>query len=159
MSMDTNSIIAILRMMTPTQLINFKELFFSDQSKNNKISDEEFLQLIENKFFSAEKLCPRCESSSFVKNGKNRLRRQRYVCKDCDKIFSDMTGSPLSYTKKPPEKWIKYMECMSAGLTIRKSAEIVKININTAFHWRHKILSVIKCISVKYDNDLLLLND
>jgi transposase-like protein len=142
--MDASSIIEVLRMINPAQLINFKELILSDESKKSKISDEEFLRLIKDRFFNTEKACPRCGGCNFVKNGKNRLRRQRYVCKDCDKIFSDMTGSPMSYTKKPPEKWIKYMECMSQGLTIRESAEIVKINRNTAYHWRHKILSAIK---------------
>jgi transposase-like protein len=141
MSIDSNSIIETLRMMNSSQLINFKELIFSNKSK---ISDEEFLQLIKDRFFNTEKLCPRCGSSNFVKNGKNRLRRQRYICKDCERIFSDMTTSPLSYTKKPPEQWIKYMKCMSEGLTIRESAVIVKINRNTAFHWRHKILNAIK---------------
>jgi transposase-like protein len=144
MSIDANSIIAMLRTMNPVQLISFKELIFSDNDKKSKISDEDFLQLIKDRFFNTEKLCPRCGSSSFIKNGKNRLSKQRYVCKDCDRIFSDMTNSPLSYTKKPPEQWIKYIKCMSEGLSIRKSAEIVKINRNTAFHWRHKILNAIK---------------
>jgi transposase-like protein len=144
MSIDANSIITILRMMNPVQLVNFKELIFSDSDKMNKISDENFLQLIKDRFFNTEKLCPRCGSSNFIKNGKNRLNKQRYVCKDCDRIFSDMTNSPLSYTKKPPEQWIKYMKCMSEGLSIRKSATIVKINRNTAFHWRHKILNALK---------------
>jgi transposase-like protein len=144
MSMDASSIIEVLRMISPTQLINFKELIFPEESKKTKISDEEFLKLINDRFFNTEKLCPGCGGSNFVKNGKNRLGRQRYVCKDCERIFSDTTGSPLSYTKKPPEQWIKYMKCMSKGLTLRESAEIVKINRNTAFHWRHKILSAIK---------------
>jgi transposase-like protein len=144
MSINARSIIETLRMMNPAQLINFKDLVFSHNSIENKISNEEFLQLIKDRFFITEKLCPCCGGSNFVKNGKNRLRIQRYVCKDCKKIFSDMTDSPLSYTKKPPEQWIKYMKCMTEGLTIKESAEIVKINRNTAFHWRHKILSAIK---------------
>jgi transposase-like protein len=144
MPIDANSIIAVLKMMNQAQLVTFKSLIFSDQSTNNKISDEDFLQLIKDRFFNTEKLCPCCGGSNYIKNGKNRLKRQRYACKDCDRIFSDMTNSPLSYTKKPPEQWIKYMECMSKGLSIRKSAQIVKINRNTAFHWRHKILNAIK---------------
>jgi transposase-like protein len=141
MSIDTNSVLAALRMMNSSQLVSFKELIFSGQSK---ISDEEFLQMINERLFSKEKACPNCSSRNYIKSGKSKLRRQRYECKDCGKIFSDMTSSPLSYTKKPPEQWIKYMQCMSEGLTIRKSSEIVKINRNTAFHWRHKILNAIK---------------
>lgn len=30
------------------------------------------------------------------------------------------------------------------GLSIRKCAEILKINIATSFYWRHKILSALK---------------
>jgi transposase-like protein len=141
MSMDASSIIEILRSMNPAQLISLKELISSGQGN---ISDEDFLKLIKDRLLISEKVCPRCGGSSFVKSGKSKLRRQRYVCKDCEKNISDMTNSPLSYTKKPPEQWIEYMKCMSEGLSIRKSAQIVKINRNTAFHWRHKILSAIK---------------
>jgi transposase-like protein len=144
MSFDASNIIEVLKMLNPAQLINFKEQLFSDQGKKSNISDEDFLRAIKDRFFKTERLCPRCGSSNSNRNGKNRLQIQRYICKDCEKIFSDKTGSPLSYTKKTPEQWIKYMKCMSEGLTIRESAQIVKINRNTAFHWRHKILSAIK---------------
>lgn len=42
------------------------------------------------------------------------------------------------------DKWLKYAKCMIAGYTIRKSAEIVGINIATSFFWRHKILDCLK---------------
>jgi transposase-like protein len=88
--------------------------------------------------------CPRCNSTHIVKAGKNRLKRQRYRCNECKKILSETTNSPLSYTKKSIETWAEYIECMCEKKTIRDSATAVKINKNTSFHWRHKILNGIK---------------
>lgn len=88
--------------------------------------------------------CPKCDSSYIVKNGKSALDDQRYKCKSCGRIFSTHTNSPMSYSKKSKVQWLKYLECMRQGLSIRESAMIVKIHKNTAFYWRHKILNALK---------------
>lgn len=56
--------------------------------------------------FSKEEVCPYCESTSIVKNGKLN-RKQRYICKSCKKSFNDLTKSALSCTKLPIEKWLE----------------------------------------------------
>ncbi|MDT8716100.1 IS1595 family transposase [Clostridium sp. 19966] len=84
--------------------------------------------------------CPHCNSNSIIKNGKNRLLKQRYKCKNCGKIFCSSTGSPLYHSKKPLAYWINYLNCMNNCFTIRKSAKEVGIHKNTSFYWRHKIL-------------------
>ena len=60
------------------------------------------------------------------------------------KSFSDLTNSATYKSKKTLDKWLRYAKCMLNGYSIRKSAEIVEINIATSFYWRHKILN---CIS------------
>jgi transcription elongation factor Elf1 len=32
--------------------------------------------------------CPRCKGESVVKNGKQRGKKQRWLCKDCDRRFT-----------------------------------------------------------------------
>lgn len=88
--------------------------------------------------------CPHCSSSHIVKNGKNRLKKQRYKCKNCEKIFCSSTFSPLYHSKKSLNYWIKYLECMSNNLSVRSSAEKTGVHRNTAFYWRHKILHSLK---------------
>lgn len=47
-----------------------------------------------------------CQSLAIIKNGKLN-ERWRYVCKECNKSFNDLTKSSLPYTKLPLAKWFK----------------------------------------------------
>ena len=60
------------------------------------------------------------------------------------KTFNDFSKSPISSSKKGLDKWLLYAQCMVNGYTIRQCAEIVEINIVTAFFWRHKIIDAIR---------------
>lgn len=93
--------------------------------------------------FSKGKVCPHCKEEDILRNGKYN-NKQRYICKNCRKTFTDFTNSATYNSKKTLDKWIKYAKCMLNGYSIRKCAEIVEINIATSFFWRHKILD---CIS------------
>ena len=76
---------------------------------------------------------------------------QRFKCKNCGRIFNEITNSVFMCSKKSFDIWEKYIECMINEFTIRKSAKICGICITTAFVWRHKILDVLsrKIDSVK----------
>lgn len=87
--------------------------------------------------------CPHCESKLFVKNGK-RGSTQRYKCKSCCKIFTSRTGTSLHRIQKL-DKFELYRSLMlEAYYPIKQIAEKVGISIQTAFDWRHKILSSTK---------------
>lgn len=83
--------------------------------------------------------CPICKSSKYIKYGSyNKI--QRYKCKECGKTFSNTTNALWSYSKKAPDKWIKFIELMIEKKSLRFCAEKLSINLITAFYWRHKVL-------------------
>ena len=88
--------------------------------------------------------CPHCGHTRAVKFG---IRRgiQWYRCKNkkCERTFSGVTNTFLSSTKKDFRVWKKFFKCMMDGFRIRKTAEICRISIKTAFVWRHKILDAL----------------
>jgi len=84
-------------------------------TKNN---NTEFSQDIRESRFSDGKVCPHCNDSRIVRNGKFN-GKQRYVCKSCKKTFSDFSYSPISSSKKTIDKWLKYAGCMIIGHSIR----------------------------------------
>ncbi|MCC5909276.1 MAG: IS1595 family transposase [Clostridiaceae bacterium] len=92
--------------------------------------------------FSKGLVCPRCDGKEVVRFGKYN-NRQRYKCKSCNKTFSDFTRTPL-YKTKHPGKWIRFIECMIEGKSLRKSQKIVGVSYVTLFYWRHKILNALK---------------
>lgn len=93
--------------------------------------------------FSKGKICPHCGGENVLRNGKYN-GKQRYICRSCNKSFTDFTNSAAYRSKKTLDKWLEYAKCMINGYSIRKSAKLVDINIATSFFWRHKILN---CIS------------
>lgn len=91
--------------------------------------------------------CPHCNSSNIVKYGSLKSGGniyRRHLCKGCKKTFSEVTTSPLSCSKKDIQTWAKYIGCMAKGMTLKSIASELKINVKTAFAWRHKILSSIE---------------
>ena len=88
------------------------------------------------------KECPNCNGKDYIKFGKYK-GIQRYKCKECDKTFSKTTKALWSYSKKEPEKWVKFMELMLQKSSLRVCSKILEINISTAFAWRHKVMNFI----------------
>ena len=120
------------------ELLSYLEEFLVSNSQVEQIYED-----VKDVRLSKGKICPHCSSELISKNGKYN-GKQRYICKDCKRTFTDFTNSAIYRSKKSLDKWLKYAKCMIMGLSIRKSAKIVGINIATSFFWRHKILD---CIS------------
>ena len=85
------------------------------------------------------KCCPHCKSEKYIKYGTYK-KVQRFKCKLCKKTFSFSTGFIWSYSKKKPEKWVEFLELMLENRTLRACDKKLKINLGTAFYWRHKLL-------------------
>ncbi|MDO5517525.1 MAG: hypothetical protein Q4F66_08210 [Clostridium sp.] len=87
--------------------------------------------------------CPHCGSIRFIRSGYyNGI--QRYKCHDCRKTFSKTTNSLWYYSKKKSNLWIQFTELFLEKQPLRKCAEILDVNLSTAFFWRHKIMSALQ---------------
>lgn len=85
------------------------------------------------------KPCPHCKSENiYLRGSQNNIKT--YSCKDCKKWYNQSAGTPL-WDIKLKKKWAKYLQCLSAGYSIRKCSLEVGICMQTSFDWRHKILS------------------
>jgi transposase-like protein len=91
-----------------------------------------------------KKHCPHCGSKNVYRRGKQN-NVQMYQCQEqsCKKWYSETTGTPL-WDIKLKSKWQGYLRCMEQGMTLKATAEELKISIQTYFDWRHKILSSLK---------------
>ncbi len=94
------------------------------------------------KSFKRVSTCPYCNCNRVIKHGKmNGI--QRYRCKDrhCGRTFNENYHSPFRYSKKFKYMWKQYYDIMQQGASIRSCAGKMKINIITAFFWRHRFLN------------------
>ncbi len=100
------------------------------------------------KFVDKEKTnfeCPQCHSQHIVKNGHDKNKVQTYKCKDCKKKFNSCTNTLIAHTKLNYEQLVIFFECMNDKLPINKTSARMRVNKNTVFLLRHKVLD---CISV-----------
>ena len=89
-------------------------------------------------------VCPYChQSNHIIKNGFTKTKIQRYKCKECNKKFIISTNTPCYHSKLSFGDWKLFFECMSDGLSIRKTAAKMKKNKNTVFAMRHKVLNAL----------------
>lgn len=88
--------------------------------------------------------CPYCKSTEYIiKNGFTKSKIQRYKCKKCNKKFINSTGTLCHHSKLCFGDWKLFFECMSDGLSIRKTAAKMNKNKNTVFAMRHKVLNAL----------------
>ena len=104
------------------------------------------IQTIEAHFSSAPR-CPHCQSASIKKWGTaNGLKR--YRCKDCKVTFNALTNTPLAQLHHR-ELWVEHAAAVADGIALRKVAKRLKVDLTTAFRWRHRFLEAIKAIQPK----------
>ena len=85
------------------------------------------------------KPCPHCKAEKPYKRGLYK-EVQCYTCRNCHRNYRETTGTALYHLHKR-DKLQSYLEEMKKGTSIKKTAKIVGISIQTSFDWRHKILS------------------
>jgi len=118
----------------------FKKLDISEQRKVLHELEFKSKVMVSNAKIMPVSSCPYCDSKRLSKNG-HRGAVQRYKCKDCQKIFSGTTGTFI-HGIKDREKFERYLKIMIEHyLPLKEMAAKVGISIQTAFDWRHKILS------------------
>jgi transposase-like protein len=74
--------------------------------------------------------CPKCASSSIVKNGTSRHGRQRYVCQGCKATFGDSDKRRVSQQMRE-EALRHYAE----GVGLRSTERLVGVSHNSVMNW------------------------
>lgn len=97
--------------------------------------------------------CPICGSCHIVKNGVRKdTNRQKYLCRNCKKCFSDTTNTIAFHSRKSYNTWGNYISCLLKGITLADTAKEIGVSVTTSFAWRHKILKTLS----KFNNDAKL---
>lgn len=86
------------------------------------------------------KSCPYCKEDKVIKYGKAK-GEQRFLCKSCQKIYKETTGTAIDRIQKKQA----FLTCQDMiinedYMTISQMAEKLNVSSFTIFTWRHKIL-------------------
>lgn len=74
--------------------------------------------------------CPKCGSEHCVRNGHDdtQQHRQRYLCKQCQFRFDDLSGTVLASHHQPLRVWILCLYFMGLNLSNRQIAKELGLN-------------------------------
>jgi len=98
----------------------------------------EVIAIIETRFAAAP-ACGHCSSGN-IRGWGSASKLKRYKCRDCDRTFNALTGTPLAQLHLR-EKWLDYARSLVAGVSLRKAAAANGMHLETAFRWRHRFLA------------------
>jgi transposase-like protein len=97
--------------------------------------------------FAATPRCPKCRADDIKKWGTaNGLKR--YRCRTCGLTFNCLTGTPLAHLHKR-ELWGAHAQALVDGVSLRKVASRIGVDLTTAFRWRHRFLKAPKSVKAK----------
>src|SRR5438445_11555325 len=74
--------------------------------------------------------CSSCCGAAVIRHGRDDTQRyrQRYLCKDCDTRFDDLTGTVLAGHHQPLRVWILCLYFMGLNLSNRQIAKELGLN-------------------------------
>ena len=89
--------------------------------------------------------CPYCNGTNFIKYGHDN-GVQNYICKECSRKFNDLTGTVFAGTRLTYEQIDTFINCFNDKVSIRKTAKRMKVNKNTVYLLRQKMLDSFKVV-------------
>lgn len=119
--------------------LSYTELKRANLCVQQRMSENEMGRIIAEREENMDS-CPHCRNHNIIKWGASGQGKQRFKCKDCLRTFNALANTPLHKTKKP-DLMIAFGQMMAYALPLRETADLLKINLKTAFLWRHKLLT------------------
>ncbi len=86
--------------------------------------------------------CPACSSDNISLNGSyhtDKEKRQKYKCKDCGKVFSAFYNTIIQGCSMTLFEWLRFIECLYNGYTIKRTALLCNLSEKTAFDNRLRL--------------------
>lgn len=112
-----------------------ERLFLPDQA--------DCLEYLRDQRWPEEVSCPACESTETIKKGTTEKGVQRYRCKDCDRIFNDLTGTVFQGQQLSIAEMFYIVASMEQKPTTQISEELDR-TYKTVLEFVHKVQDAIE---------------
>ena len=85
-------------------------------------------------------LCPRCNSKRIVKFSPHRKVMQRYLCKNCKKTFTDLTGTIFENSNLPLSEWFYIARELQRNISMNQIAKDLGRKYDSVLRAARKIM-------------------
>lgn len=109
----------------------------------------QFLQITQQEH-NGEITCPGCGAKKYVLNGTYQTaseKIQRYKCKCCGRVFSPVHKTLISGSSVSFKDWLKFIDCLYNGYSLKQTAEVCDISEATAQDNRIKLFYALKLLN------------
>lgn len=93
--------------------------------------------------YRPEPACPACGAEGPARDGFSASGRRRWRCRSCGRRYSSLTGTVFENCKKDLPTWVRFVRLMCWNVPLDACAELCGITHQTAFEWRHRVLSTV----------------
>ena len=87
--------------------------------------------------------CFHCQSPKVIKNGQYRLQDgnaiQHYLCKACNKRFSNKTGTAMARLRTPTSVVSTALKMRKEGMGVRASSRVLDKSHSTILRWESRM--------------------
>ena len=88
--------------------------------------------------------CPHCGSDEFVRRGLTGTGLQRYMCKECHKTFTVITGTIFDQRKIPMTEWIDFLLSIMGYGSFHLTSRNNKNLATTTKYWLEKVFLLLR---------------
>jgi len=82
-----------------------------------------------------------CGDCNVISNGTYRTlggEVRKYICRECGRVFNSRTGTAYEGIHRSHDKFDLVADCISNGVSVRRTAKIAKCSTSTVVRWTKK---------------------
>ncbi|MGD0465534.1 MAG: hypothetical protein ABSA84_02440 [Gammaproteobacteria bacterium] len=98
---------------------------------HKEFSNEDYLHVLRQERWKFGIHCPFCQSGNITKQSVSENHVFKYLCLDCNAVFEDDTGSPLSSSTIPLQIWIQCWYLSQYCNSLQYIADKLNLDLNT----------------------------
>ena len=126
-----------IRQMTRLEKDYVQAYLMNHKENSNSTAPELDEPLRQNEF-------PQCKSKKIIRYGRTAKRRQRYLCKDCQRTFTPVTHNFFRNSSLSYNQWLILFDCEMRGCSLRETAYQTGLSVTSCFFLRHKLYKTLQ---------------
>ena len=146
------SVLEILFSESSIEDLNYISSMANSYAMIKQIGAKNINEFISKKLTEGELTCTFCGEQNYKLNGSYKTSEekiQKYKCKKCGKVFTQVNNSIMSGSNLSFIEWIRFIDCLYYGFSVTKTAQICNMSTRSVQTNRYKLFYALKLLDDK----------